>query len=276
MRKEFAKQIKHYLQSRSDTVVLLGDISVGLFINDDGSLPDRVLNVGILEQSMLSYAAGLARGGLLPFVHTISPFMVERAYEQIKLDLGYNRTKCILVSANGPYDYKKLGPTHHCPSDVPLITLIPSVKIALPGRESDLADVLKWAIEQPFSSYIRLTENCTPNNKLSPGVTLKSKGSNGNKKIVIFVGESLGEYAQRETQYTNFDVLYAWQDGQVPDNLHLEYNEIEIWEPYSVPLIAHRVCEQSHYLKSLLSHVYCCSMEDGVFNNPEYVSRRFK
>ena len=124
MRKNFANYLKEIISQNENILGLLGDISVGLFVDKDEKLYKNIFNLGLIEQSMISYAAGLARSGLIPFVHTISPFIVERAYEQIKLDLVYNNCKCILVSANGPFDYHKLGPTHHCSSDIPLLSLL--------------------------------------------------------------------------------------------------------------------------------------------------------
>ena len=73
MRKEFAKITSNLLAKNDNLVILLGDISVGLFLKQE-LLPNRVFNMGVLEQSMISFAAGLSRGGILPFVHTISPY----------------------------------------------------------------------------------------------------------------------------------------------------------------------------------------------------------
>src|ERR1700694_1461919 len=55
--------------------------------------PSRVVNVGIAEQNMVGVAAGLANGGMIPFVCAASCFLTGRALEQIKVDLGYSRLK---------------------------------------------------------------------------------------------------------------------------------------------------------------------------------------
>ena len=72
-------------------------------------------------------AAGLSKVGLNPVVHTIAPFLIERSYEQIKIDLCYNNLKTNLVSVGNSFDYSGLGCTHHCPNDVMLINNLPNI-----------------------------------------------------------------------------------------------------------------------------------------------------
>jgi transketolase len=89
MRKQFVKSMKEILYGDIDSVLLLGDIGVFGFRDELKNIPNRAYNIGILEQATVSLAAGMARGGMIPFIHTIAPFMVERALEQIKVDFGY-------------------------------------------------------------------------------------------------------------------------------------------------------------------------------------------
>jgi len=88
------------LSSRDEKIVLLfGDVSVYLFNDFKSKYPDRFYNVGICENSIVSMGAGLSSQGLVPFMHTITPFLTERSYEQIKLDmegLG-NKMKALLT-----------------------------------------------------------------------------------------------------------------------------------------------------------------------------------
>ena len=98
--------------------------------------PLRAHNIGILEQSTIGLAAGLSLAGHFPIVHTIAPFLVERAYEQIKIDLGYQQLGSNLVSVGGSYDYAGLGCTHHCPADVGILNKIPGIEIIVPGHKS--------------------------------------------------------------------------------------------------------------------------------------------
>ena len=83
MRNVFVDEVSKLLRQDEKTVLLLGDIGVYGFREVFQEFPNRVHNVGILEQSMISMAGGLASEGLFPIVHTIAPFMTLRALEQI-------------------------------------------------------------------------------------------------------------------------------------------------------------------------------------------------
>ena len=91
MRKQLVKTVQSILATDDNVVLLLGDIGVWGFREAFKLYPERVFNIGILEQSTISLSAGLSMSGLIPVVHTIAPFLVERAYEQLKDDFGYQK-----------------------------------------------------------------------------------------------------------------------------------------------------------------------------------------
>ena len=86
MRKIFAEIVSELLSMDEKVVAILGDIGVHSFRESFIKFPDRVINIGILEQSMIGVAAGLSKGGMIPIVHSIAPFVIERPFEQIKID----------------------------------------------------------------------------------------------------------------------------------------------------------------------------------------------
>ena len=88
MRNKFANICLDTIKKDDKAVVMIGDISHFLLRNVELEFPDRFYNIGICEQSMVSVASGMAIEGMKPIIHTIAPFLVERAYEQIKVDLG--------------------------------------------------------------------------------------------------------------------------------------------------------------------------------------------
>jgi hypothetical protein len=207
MRKNFSEHLKKIISHNKNVFILLGDISVGLFLDKKEKLYRNVLNLGLIEQSMISYAAGLARSGITPFVHTISPFMIERAYEQIKLDLSYNNCKCIMVSANGPFDYNKLGPTHHCPSDVPLLSLLENIEIFMPGRVQDVKTCIELSLLNSTSSYIRLNAHPVENENIASGTVICS--GNIKESLNIYIGEALNLIDNNNLEF-GFDHLESF------------------------------------------------------------------
>ena len=90
MRKQFNKTLLNLAKRDKRIILIFGDISVYLFNNFKLKFPKRFYNLGICESSLISLSAGLRFEGFIPFVHSIAPFVTERAIEQIKVDLVYN------------------------------------------------------------------------------------------------------------------------------------------------------------------------------------------
>lgn len=146
------------VSERSNSFFILGDIGVHGMKELFSQYPNNIMNAGILEQSMVSFAAGLSRMGCIPCVHTIAPFLIERALDQLKIDFGYQNNRGNFVSVGGSYDYSALGCTHHCPADVGILSKIPNFEIFVPGR----SDEFEYSFNQSFAndkpSYFRLSE----------------------------------------------------------------------------------------------------------------------
>jgi transketolase len=158
MRKTFVATTTEMLRADPKTVLLIGDVGTFAFREAFKEFPDRVFNVGILEQAMVSVAAGWALRGYIPVIHTISAFLVERAYEQLKIDFGYQKLKGIFIGVGGSYDYAGFGSTHHCPADVSLIRNIPGFRVYVPGTAREVSDSIRSAYSLDGPSYIRLSE----------------------------------------------------------------------------------------------------------------------
>ena len=96
LRKAFADSMLKLGDIDKNLVVIVGDISHGILKPFRESYPDRYFNIGISEPAMVNVAAGLSAQGLNPVVHTIAPFLIERSYEQIKLDFAYHLSNLLL------------------------------------------------------------------------------------------------------------------------------------------------------------------------------------
>ena len=114
LRNVFAETMLNLGKKNKKLVVIVGDISHGILKPFAKKFPKRYYNIGICESATVNMAAGLSKVGLNPVVHTIAPFLIERAYEQIKLDFGYQKLDVNLVSVGGSFDYSKLECSHHC------------------------------------------------------------------------------------------------------------------------------------------------------------------
>lgn len=185
MRTVFVDTVVQALDEDPWLAVVTADISAAAFAKARAQYPDRVINVGIREQTMIGVAGGLALTGLRPVVHSYTPFLIERPFEQIKLDLGHQEVGAVLVSIGGSYDDPVWGRTHQSPGDVALIDTLPGWTIHVPGHADEVSPLLSEALSGDGRVYMRLStrSNAAP---AIPGVV--KRGRDG---VVIAVGPTL-------------------------------------------------------------------------------------
>lgn len=158
MRKQFKDTVLDLASTDTNIVVILGDVSVYLFNEFSNAYPDRFYNMGILENTLVSASAGLSSQGLIPFVHTIAPFITERSFEQIKLDFCYNQFSGNIVSCGASFDYAWDGPTHQSYADIELLRTLPNIEIIQPGSTRELEALLRSQYNNTRLTYFRLSD----------------------------------------------------------------------------------------------------------------------
>ncbi|MFZ2620998.1 MAG: transketolase C-terminal domain-containing protein [Minisyncoccia bacterium] len=233
MRKQFVKTLEKVLDKDKKLVLILGDIGVFGFRNAFAKHPTRVYNIGILEQATISLAAGLAKTNLIPVVHTITPFIVERGLEQIKVDFAFQKLGGNFVSVGASYDYAALGATHHCPSDIAILKNIPGMEIIVPGTAEEFDTLFKQSYADGNPTYFRLSERGNENSK-----KVKFGKANvvkkGKKATVIAVGPMLKtvlEATEKEdVTILYYTTLFPFDSKTLKNNL--AGNKILICEPY--------------------------------------------
>ena len=155
MRQQFPKTVLEIMDKDERVVVLLGDIGVHAFREVFKKYPKRCFNMGICEQSMVGCAAGLAMAGFIPIVHTIEPFLVDRAFEQIKLDFGYQELKGNIVGVDVSETAPNLGYTHQCPYAIRHMLDVKGMNTFEPKTTLELAECLTYWYDKGIN-YIRI------------------------------------------------------------------------------------------------------------------------
>jgi transketolase len=156
MRRQFKDTALRLAEQDDKLVLLFGDISVFLFNEFNTRHPDRLINLGICENTIISMAAGLSATGFHPIVHTITPFVTERSYEQVKLDICYNRFGCTIVTCGGSFDYAQDGATHHCYTDLELMRMLPGMEVMQPGSRKEFDTLFSRCYNNGNPSYLRI------------------------------------------------------------------------------------------------------------------------
>ena len=243
--------------------VVLAEISADLFAKAAARHPDRVLNVGIREQLMISVGGGLALAGMRPIVHTYAPFLVERAFEQVKLDLAHQGTHAVLASIGASWDAARAGRTHQAPEDVTLIGTVPGFTVQVPGHPDEVPALLREAYgrldagARAASTYLRLsTETNREALPLWPGLQVVRPG---HQAVVVAVGPMLSSVLDA---VAGLDVTVAYTTTVRPfDGEGLRFlagsagGTVVLVEPYlagtSAALVSAALAGRAHRLLSL-------------------------
>jgi transketolase len=188
MRQRFYRVTAELLDSDPRVAVILAEIGVG-YLADVGAFdrhPDRAINVGIREGLMVGAAAGMAIEGMRPIAHSYAPFLVERTFEQVKLDFAHQGVGGILVSVGASYDWAEGGRTHHSPGDVAAIATVPGWTVNVPGHPDEVESLLRAAVATDNSIYLRLSDavNAEPHLGGCGAITVVREGRSGGPTIL--------------------------------------------------------------------------------------------
>lgn len=207
MRQAAADAVNDVFVADDRVAIVLAEISTPQFRRAAAHDPRRYVNVGIMEQAMVGVAAGFALEGFRPVVHTIASFLAERAFEQVKLDFGYQRLEGLLLSNGASYDYGEAGMTHHSPGDVATLANVPGMEIVLPGHALEADALVRSTYANGRLTYLRTTvaENSAARRLPAAGLEVVRRGRD---LTVIAVGPML-DRTLAALDGTDATVLYA-------------------------------------------------------------------
>ncbi|WP_329205254.1 transketolase [Streptomyces sp. NBC_00683] len=207
MRDRFIDTTSRLLDEDPRLALVLAEISRDGFDRAERTHPDRVINVGIREQLLIGAGAGMALTGMRPLMHTFASFLVERPFEQVKLDLGHQGVGGVLVSAGASYDWPAGGFTHMSPGDIALLDTLDGWTVHVPGHPDEAEALVRQAVAADGRVYVRLS--LQSNGKGRPvGGTGFGTVREGKGGVVIAVGPML-DNVLAATQDLDLTVLYA-------------------------------------------------------------------
>ena len=244
MRQHMAKTLEELMVTDERLVVLLADISYSLFDQDNALFSQRILNLGILEQTVVSTAAGLAMEGFIPAVHSFAPFLIERPFEQLKDDFCFQQLGGNFISSGASYDYSVEGMTHHGPGDVQILHSLPGMQIVVPGTASEFDTLFRELYANGSPTYYRLSAKSNPvEYPVHFGEMLIVK--RGKQATVIAVGPMLAAVLPAVEE---MDVTVLYCTTVVPFDAETlrttsESNNIVIVEPYYEGVLVPDVCK---------------------------------
>jgi transketolase len=209
MRDEFAAAVAKLGAPGRDSIFLTGDLGFMALEPVREVYGSRFINMGVAEQNMISFAAGLAREGFVPWVYSIAPFLLLRPYEQIRNDICLHDLPVKLVGNGGGYGYGIMGATHHTLEDIAVMRVLPNMRVFVPVAADDVAVAVAQMAKDTGPGYLRLNYGLKT---AAPLAEFKQwrKIRAGKRGVVIGVGPVLGNILELDED------LEVWAVGILP------------------------------------------------------------
>lgn len=168
MRDAFVRALLEEMERDSRVVLITGDLGFGVLRPVRERFPDRLINAGIAEQSMVGLAAGLAMTGRKVVVYSIGNFPTLRPLEQIRNDCAYHGLDVKIVCVGGGFVYGSLGMSHHATEDMAVMRAIPDITCFTPGDPEETEAVVPAMFAVKGTCYLRLGRGNEPRAHESP------------------------------------------------------------------------------------------------------------
>ncbi len=214
MRKHFIENLIKLNKTKTNIYIVINDLGFNVVEPFSKIFPKRIFNAGVSEQNMMGMSAGKASEKVHVFTYSIANFSPFRCAEQIRNDVDYHELPVTIVSVGSGLGYGNLGYTHHALQDYALMRSYPNMLIISPGSNDELSGALKYIVNNPQPSYLRLdtdeiTQKSTTNISIKPGKIFKLY--NGNKKKIILTTGKVQEIAKKmNTQNYSIYSLPIW------------------------------------------------------------------
>ena len=249
--------------------------------------PSQVINFGIMEQTMIGFSAGIAKGDYYPIIYSITPFLIDRAYEQIKIDLIYNQNNALILSAGASFDYSTLGPTHHCPHDISNLLSINHPFLSHPFTKDQSINVLNYILQNKLQAYLRISNSelditrysyfkksslNAEDSKISNLDKFVNKNSEVKNKLLILFGPDSIFLKKCKEHINNCDALitvYTINDQLFKDlgTEIKEYQNIFIMIPYDPSQIILRLIKVIKSVENTPSFVLALHPKPNFYDN---------
>lgn len=205
MREVLSKFLTEKVGNDDSVYVLSGDHGYALFDDLRNKFPDHFINVGVSEQAMVGYAAGMAKEGMRPIVYGLSAFIPIRVLEFIKMDVCYESLPVILLGDGAGLVYATLGPSHQCTEDIASLRSVPNITILSPADDREMSACLEYAYLQKSPIYIRIGKadkiQIHGNNQISLKPELIKINSQSSKTCIVATGSMLDVGSRLSEKY---------------------------------------------------------------------------
>lgn len=195
MRESFTKTLLEIAHKDRNVHLITGDLGYGVLKPFWEQLPNQFSNVGIAEQNMASFAAGMAHEGKIVFMYSIGNFSTLRCIEQIRNDCAYVKANVKIVCVGGGFAYGAAGMSHHATEDLSILRALPNTTVIAPADMVEAECATKAIYKKEGTCYLRLGKGMEKRVHQSIDDFQIGKAINiiDGKKIALFVAGAIME-----------------------------------------------------------------------------------
>ena len=228
MRKKFIETILEYSQNNQTPYVLTGDLGYSVLEPFRDKFPDHFFNVGIMEQSMMSIAAGISSQGKKVFAYSITNFSTFRALEQLRLDIAYHKLNVCVIGVGTGFQYGSAGYSHWAIEDLAIVSGLEKFRIFSPSDSSSTQEAVIDFLKNGGPTYIRLGKHVKnlsdfyKSHEIGPHIKIFGLG----KKIIISHGSIAIKVLESKSFNPNeYSLLVFNEIPNILDNTYLKFFE---------------------------------------------------
>ena len=155
-RAAFAASLHDHMSKNKNIWVITGDLGYGMWDRVRDDFPERYINVGASEQTMMGIAVGLALEGKIPFVYSITTFLLYRPFETIRNYINYERIPVRLVGSGRAKDYLHDGISHWPLEDKQVLRIFKNIEAKWPAHSKEIPSLVSKMINTDKPWYVNL------------------------------------------------------------------------------------------------------------------------
>ncbi|MEM3265166.1 MAG: transketolase C-terminal domain-containing protein [Thermoplasmata archaeon] len=191
MRNAFVEVLSKQMSRDKNTILLSADLGWGSFDHIREKYSNQFFNVGLAEQAMIGISAGMAKMGKNVFAYSIIPFILYRAFEQVRNDVCYPDLPVRLVGTGAGLAYGEAGATHHPFEDLRISGALPNLVVLSPSDPEEVRVLFQKMQRIKHPTYMRLTRSGDPiihNKQSSIRIGKALKLSEGDDILILSIG----------------------------------------------------------------------------------------
>jgi len=263
--------------------LIAGDMGLGLIEPIQNEFPDRFINVGIAEQNMIGVAAGLCNVGFRPFCYTISNFLVQRCFEQIRNDICLHKYPITLIGSSTGFDNGLLGPTHQIIDDIGCIKVLPNINIYSPSSCRSTRMVFEDIMKNKQPAYIRIGKGSYDIQALEDDVN-HMVVMNDKSDILIITHGTLLENCVRAANINNNFSIYCMNKIKPLNKTKIrelfeKYSKIVVIEDHIVTSgLYNSLCQclvEMQYKQTHLYHIGPPEIYEDIVGDKDYFADKY-